>query len=164
MEGGGHGFKMGWVTYTFPEVLNRVYTNCIAAFNRRYGFDSNDGNTYLAGQLHLDKNIAYMNGVNTSKHAVGFMFRNTSESYETEAENRMVERNVAYRNKNGDFDLNQGAGATFIHNSWDVTNITDNSFISLDSTGIGGPRQEDGSLPDITFLKLTEPAKTIMGW
>ena len=42
-------------------------------------------------------------------------------------------------------------------NSWnDPPNITvsDADFLSVDSTGVTGPRQADGSLPDLDFLKL----------
>lgn len=39
--------------------------------------------------------------------------------------------------------------------------VTDADFVSVDSTGISGPRKADGSLPDINFLKLAQGSSLI---
>ena len=50
------------------------------------------------------------------------------------------------------------------HNNWNLSStrsLDEDDFISLDSTGITGPRQEDGSLPDLDFLKLAKSSALI---
>ncbi|HZY25619.1 MAG TPA: T9SS type A sorting domain-containing protein, partial [Bacteroidales bacterium] len=41
------------------------------------------------------------------------------------------------------------------HNNWDIPKtVTDGDFVSVNSTGVDGSRQADGSLPSISFLHL----------
>jgi hypothetical protein len=61
------------------------------------------------------------------------------------------------------------------HNTWDYSlygslsrwiptdtvTVTDDDFITVDSTGLTGARQADGSLPDLLFLKL-DPASDLV--
>lgn len=49
-------------------------------------------------------------------------------------------------------------------NSWDTPPnviVTDADFSSLNSTGMSGPRQSDGSLPDLNFLNLASTSDLI---
>jgi len=153
LEGGGHGYKMGWIP-TIGAPLNRLYRNCLAVNNRRMGWDTNEGNR-PCGVLQVENNIAYGNGV-------GYRVLNSSSSAEAE-QNRVYERNVAYNNGT-DFQLISGAGCTQIDNSWNVGGAESDWFVSLDASQLMRPRKADGSLPDIDFLELTEEAKTLMNW
>ncbi|MBN1788398.1 MAG: carbohydrate-binding protein [Sedimentisphaerales bacterium] len=48
------------------------------------------------------------------------------------------------------------------YNSWNSGfSVSSSDFVSLDPTGIDGPRQPDGSLPDLDFLKLVETSSLI---
>jgi signal peptidase I len=163
LEGGGHGFKMGWVSVIDPTIVNRLYKHCIAAYNRRYGFDSNDQG-YYAGALHLFNNTSYNNGYRESgKVAAGFYVYNTLDTDERELR-RELKNNISYANKNGDILVGDNGLYTHEHNSWDSPpglSISDASFLSVDSSGLTGPRQEDGSLPDMDFLKLAPGSAAI---
>lgn len=161
LQGGGHGFKMGWISDP-TGILNREYVNCIAAYNKGHGWDSNDQG-YESGSFYVAKNIAYHNGHAQSKKRVGFCVYNTSSSSEVER-TRVYESNIAYDNRDGDLWLVSDAACTEIHNSWNIGTVSSSWFVSLDSTGLAGPRQADGSLPDIDFLKLTQESKNRMGW
>jgi len=161
MEGGGHGFKMGWISDPVPGVLNRTYKHCIAAYNRKYGFDSNDQG-YQAGALRLYNNTSYHNGY-MGKRAAGFIVYNTQDGSSRELE-RVYKNNISYANEHGDIQVISDAVYTHQNNSWDnppgIT-ITSSTFISTDSTGLSGPRRANGSLPKLDFLKLNPSSSAV---
>ncbi|MFB0517200.1 MAG: right-handed parallel beta-helix repeat-containing protein [Candidatus Neomarinimicrobiota bacterium] len=47
------------------------------------------------------------------------------------------------------------------YNSWNGFLVTESDFISLDSTGVTGPRDENGGLPQLDFLHLAEGSSLI---
>lgn len=163
LEGGGHGFKMGWVQHVDPAIVNRVYKNCIAAYNRRYGFDSNDQG-YYSGTLRLYNNTSYHNGYfNEGKVAAGFIVYKTLSTQARELE-RVYLNNISFANEHGDILIIQDGVYTHERNSWDDPPgivITEAAFLSTDSTGLSGPRKADGSLPDLDFLKLSPDSPAI---
>lgn len=163
LEGGGHGFKMGWVSEIDPSIVNRLYKNCIAVYNRRYGFDSNDQG-YDCGALHLYNNTSYHNGhFGEGKVGAGYIVYNTLDTDERELR-RVYKNNISYANEHGDILIGDNGIYTHENNSWDSPpNITinDDTFLSTDSTGLSGPRQADGSLPDLDFLKLAPGSPAI---
>ncbi len=163
VEGDGHGFKMGWINES-PVTLKRYYHNCIAAFNRASGFTSNDQG-YIAYEMHLYNNTAYHNGYYDEypNPVYGFYIYNTISSSERELTRSLI-NNISYDNESGPIKLGTGAVCTNIYNSWNNppgVNITDRDFVSLDSTGLSGPRQADGSLPNLNFLKLSSESSLI---
>jgi len=163
LEGGGHGFKMGWVAAIDPDIVNRLYKNCIAAYNRRYGFDSNDQG-YYCGSLQLYNNTSYHNGYyGEGKVAAGFYVYNTLDTDARELL-RIYKNNISYANEHGDIIVGKNGIYTHENNSWDNppgVRITDASFISTDSSGLAGPRRSDGSLPDLDFLKLASGSPAV---
>lgn len=157
LEGGGHGFKMGWITEPVPDKVNRLYKNCLAAYNRQYGFNTNDQG-YKCGGLHVFNNTSYHNGYHEdwSRLTAGFYVYNTNDSDEREY-SRVYKNNIGFSNEDSDIITGKGAVYTHEHNSWDSppgVSLSSKIFLSTDSTGLSGPRQEDGSLPDLDFLKL----------
>jgi hypothetical protein len=49
-----------------------------------------------------------------------------------------------------------------ITNTWQLTDsVTVSDFISLDTTGVRGPRKTDGSLPDLPFMHLASDSHLI---
>jgi hypothetical protein len=64
---------------------------------------------------------------------------------------------------NGTIRNCDGAGIDASHNSWDISEIkvSADDFISIDTTGVFGPRKEDGSLPDVKFLRLKKGSDLI---
>lgn len=63
-----------------------------------------------------------------------------------------LRNNISYNNGSSDiFQSNQIRD----HNSWDSgVTVTNADFVSVDGSSLDDPRQEDGSLPVITFLHL----------
>jgi len=144
---------MGWIP-TIGADTNRVYINNLAVNNRNTGWDTNEGNR-PCGVLHTERNIAYGNGT-------GYRVLDSSSGVEQER-NRVYESNVAYNNGRN-FYLVPGAGCAEIGNSWNIGTVTSGWFVNLDASQLMRPRKADGSLPDITFLELTEEAKQLMNW
>lgn len=69
----------------------------------------------------------------------------------------IMRNNVGFPNKNTNM-----TGVDTAANTWDL-NITPSAadFESVDDTGFMGPRQADGSLPDIPFMKLKAGSQMI---
>ncbi|GEM_PF-377844 len=153
LQGGGHGFKMGWVSEITQGLVNRIYRNCFAAFNRKRGWDTNDQGAQ-SGSFEVFNNTAY-------KNQEGFRIFETSDSQSNELR-RIYRNNVAYANTSKDLALGNGAYYTHSNNSWD-SNITlsQSDFATLDTAGLAAPRKADGSLPDMYALTLSSGSKLI---
>jgi hypothetical protein len=162
LQGGGHGFKIGFV-YLEPIYLSRVLKNCISCYNRVSGITTNDMNT-ACQIMHIYNNTSYHNGYfpKWSGSVYGFYVYNTKHSNETEL-NRIFRNNISFDNEGGSIHIEIGASYSHDHNSWDVpVALTSTDFVSLDSTGISGPRQIDGSLPYLRgFLMLNPTSKAV---
>ncbi len=159
---GGHGFKLGFVpkgSISIP--LQRKVVNCVAAFNRHTGFTTNDGG-YPSQTMQIYNNIAYHNGYYPEyQGGNGFRIFSTTSADEEELK-RVYRNNIAYNNEAGEIFEIRDPVYTHSHNSWDSNvSISSSDFLSVDSTGIMGPRQADGSLPELDFLKLVEGSDLI---
>ncbi len=159
LEGDGHGFKLGWVEFESGK-LRRVIRNCIAAYNRQSGMCTNDFGYDVVCRMNIYNNTIYHNGyyVNWPNNPYGIYVDNTAGTDAAEL-TRVFKNNISYKNEYGSVFVGDGAVYTNEYNSWNSlpgVNITDADFVSIDSTGLSGPRQADGSLPDLNFLKLTK--------
>lgn len=166
LEGGGNGFKIGFIPQASSIPLLRVVKNSIAAFNRASGLTTNDNNNYTIAPANIYNNVAYHNGYYPEwKNSVyGFYLYNTTGTDAQELQ-RLFRNNISYANQTspvGD-GYYHDVLYTHSHNSWDISGLTvsDADFLSVDSTGISGPRQADGSLPALNFLKLAPASKLI---
>jgi hypothetical protein len=160
-DGDGIGIKIGLTDYKTTGVKRRIH-NCITAFNLETGLNTNDRNNIAKG-MEIYNNISYRNGYKgATAPAFGYYICNTSSSDEQEL-TRIFRNNIAFDNEGGPIGVARYALYTHDHNSWDIPiTLTDNDFVSLDSTGISGPRKPDGSLPDLNgFLKLKAGSKAI---
>ncbi len=147
--GGGHGFKLGYT----PDILTidpqRIVIHCLAAFNRVTGFDTNDNGHYCQAMI-VYNNTAYHNGFEDYEGG-GHGFRILVP---VNLAHRIYRNNLSYGNELGDLFKSEYQHE---NNSWDLAGsitVTGQDFLSLDSTGLSGPRQADGSLPYLNFLKL----------
>ena len=143
---GINGFKLGLAEIE-SENLGKRITNCLAAFEPNAGFTTNDDRC-VAKWMELYNNISFRNDY-------GFFIEHTNSSNERELK-RIFKNNVSFNNNTNLF-LAGGVVYTHEYNSWEAppgVTLTSADFISLDTTGITGPRKADGSLPDINFLKL----------
>jgi hypothetical protein len=164
LEGGGWGFKLGWSNIPNDGLVKRKVVNCLAVYNRRSGFDSNDA-AYPSQCLNIFNNTSYHNGYLGGATAYGFSVNNTADTDENELR-RILKNNIAYANETGNMYVATNALYTHEYNSWDIPlTLTDADFISVDSTGITAPRQADGSLPDNDCYKyFLRPSSTFIGY
>lgn len=132
--GDGNGFKTGG---SDDKDLrhNAVYEACIAAGNVHDGFDHNSNR----GSVTLLNCAAHDNGSN-----INFSTSNIAAS--------LTIKNTISLGTNGGLN----ATATDItHNSWqNGLSATADDFVSVDTALLKAPRQRDGSLPNIDYLRL----------
>ena len=145
--GNGNGFKLG-ITETStawaedPPVL-RTITNSITYGNRTNGVHQNG--SYCATQFY--NNIAYDNG------DYGFWMASYNIPH-------IFKNNISYANG---YTATTTAASIVEHNTFLVGtnqtnpsfNVTDGDFISIDPSGLTGPRQANGDLPVLQFLHLS---------
>ena len=131
----GNGFKVGG---SDNKDLKHNFTliNCLSFYNKAKGFDQNNN----MGNMLFYNCTAYGNVGNDYSIPRAIASGKTAE----------VKNCVLF---NGTTNL-----ASFVvqeSNSWDSNFTVDaTDFMSVDTTGISGPRKSDGSLPDIEFMHL----------
>lgn len=143
--GDGNGFKTGG---SDDKLLkhNAIYKNCIAAGNVQDGFDHNSNR----GHIEIYNCSAYMNGRNIS-----FSTTNIAAS--------LTIKNTASLSGNSN-DSFSGTTIDITNNSWQNGIINNSSdFVSLNLDLLSSPRQADGSLPNIDFMKLVSGSDLIDG-
>jgi uncharacterized repeat protein (TIGR02059 family) len=150
--GNGNGFKFGAQTDHSTEHL-RTLTNCLAFHNRAAGIAQNGGDQITWAY----NNTAYHNADNPNEYDLNFEFDcGTSVKH-------ILRNNISYANQHpANLQANWDAASTQDHNTWNggVT-LNDGDFVSLDTTGVSGPRGTDGELPDLNYLKL-EPGSDLI--
>jgi hypothetical protein len=141
-SGNGNGFKMGG---NYLE-HNATLKNCLTFDNKSKGFDQN----HDLGSMTLYNCTSYRNtGNNYSIY----------EALDT-GKTLTLMNCMEFGNKR-----NIGAFAVLITDSWmsPPFAVTPSAadFMSLDTTGVRGPRKSDGSLPDINFMHLAPGSQFI---
>ncbi|RPI00731.1 MAG: DUF1565 domain-containing protein, partial [Ignavibacteriae bacterium] len=142
--GNGEGFKLGPKQSPSTTNVLRTVTNCLAFENYATGFSCLNAGYYNFYSV-LYNNTAYKNrkGYNYSDAGMVTTLRN----------------NIDYANGTVP-SIN--AANTHNHNTWNGgVSVTDADFVSCSSSGIDGPRQADGSLPVLNFLKLSPTSDLI---
>ncbi|HEY6077571.1 MAG TPA: right-handed parallel beta-helix repeat-containing protein, partial [Polyangiaceae bacterium] len=140
-SGNGNGFKVG----SSQKGVRHIVRHNVAWKNKAAGFYANHssgGNTWL-------NNTSYMNGTQYNMLASPAGDSASTIILTGDLVHRM-RNNIGFPNKN----TNMG-GVDSMFNTWDL-NITEaaTAFASTSDAGALGPRQADGSLPAIDFLKL----------
>jgi hypothetical protein len=140
-DGNGNGFKVG----SSQTGIRHVVQNCVAWKNKAAGFYANHssgGNTWL-------NNTSYMNSVQYNMLASP-PGDSTTAIVLTGDKVHKLRNNVGFPNKNTNM-----SGVDALTNTWDLgINESNNDFVSTMDAGSTGPRQADGSLPAVDFLKL----------
>jgi hypothetical protein len=147
--GDGDGFKLGYSDKGYEAGVQRTLYNCISANNKLMGFDeSMDIPTSM--DMVVYNCIAYNNSSD-----FGFRFYQPSGTGVTTLRN-----NIAYLNK---YNYQGRARNITDHNTWDAGApiVTNADFQSVNIAGMDGPRQRDGSLPDLKFLHLASGSALI---
>lgn len=142
--GNGNGFKIG----SSKTGIRHVVRNCLAWGNRASGFYAN----HSSGGNDWFNNTSYDNGTQFN------MLASTWDANGNRTDGvilmgelaHLMRNNVGYPNDNTNM---QGVDSEW--NSWDLGLVpSDADFVSLSDEGMLGPRQPDGSLPNLDFLKL----------
>lgn len=145
-DANGNGFKMGG---SDNKDLKHNFTlkNCVAFYNKSKGFDQNS-------------NIGTMIIYNGSSY--GNKGRNFSISTTLASGKTCTVANCVSFNASTGGGISLGSFVNQITNSWmSPFVVTSDDFVSLDTTGVSGPRGSDGSLPKINFLRLKETSDLI---
>jgi hypothetical protein len=133
-----------------------VVKNCLAFQNKAKGFDQNSN----TGSISFLNCTSYNNGIGTP----GGHF-NYSVSAPLAIGNTLTVINCISLGSNGVDLLNPN----LVTNSWDdhsvfptaLTTASPADFVSLDTTGVRGLRQHDGSLPVLDFMHLAAGSQFI---
>ena len=161
----GEGFKLGGFNVGgpgpagMPTTLKKYLDHCISFENSGTGYSANMQAQY-SHQMQLVNCVAYNNGNDGFGFGVGrsagiaMIFKNNIAANNNKLQSGAdwvydglstnVSNNVWMSTYNG---VNYGNLAPGIQ-------ATSADFLSVTSTGVTGPRQADGSLPNINFLKL----------
>lgn len=111
--------------------------------NRFIGFNQNNGNI----------NMIFYNNIAFDNDYTGFSIGQFNNEI-------IAQNNISYNDRNiGEFIV-----ANNDHNTWNTSlglTVSDVDFVSTDSSGVSGKRQLDGSLPNLTFLKLANGSDLI---
>jgi hypothetical protein len=143
-SGNGSGFKMGGGDDGNADSLRHNVTliNCLAFDNRAAGFHQNNNR----GSMTLLNCTGYRNGTNFS---IPGPLKSGSVATIT---NGLVLGSAG----------SLAAHVVQTTNSWmPQFTVTSGDFLSIDTTGMRGPRKPDGSLPDVTFMHLAEGSPLI---
>ncbi len=138
-KGNGNGFKLGG-NYT---AHNATLHDCISVLNTVKGFDQNNDN----GTMTIYNCTGYMNSPDYgfSNSSYGSLVIKNSATLASKSSNKFAAKTT-----------------TNINNSWSTGfSCTTSDFLSLDYTQMLNARQEDGSLPEITFLHLKSTSTMI---
>jgi len=142
--GNGNGFKLGGGDNGNADSLrhNMILKNCLAFDNRVKGYDQNNNR----GSMTLLNCTAYRNGTN---YAISGPIRSTSV---------VTVKNCVSLGAYGSL----GSYTLQATNSWMPQFIVNNAdFLSIDTTGVRGPRNPDGSLPYVAFMHLASGSDLI---
>lgn len=155
--GDGNGFKGGgYGKHTADEIPAPVPRTtvkfCLAVHNKASGFYSNH---HLNGSDWFN-NTAYRNGINFN-----MLNRLKDNVTDVPGYDHKMRNNLGYKGAKEVQNLDE-AKCDLSHNYFELhMEATDDDFLSLDETQLTAPRQPDGSLPDISFMKLKPRSKFV---
>lgn len=157
-RGDGTGFKSGGFgmgTVKAGTVAPRnVVRNCIAWSNKQQGFYAN----HDLGGLDFLNNSAFRNKRNFNM----VNRKSIEEAVDVDGYDHVLKNNLAYKSTLSGADcVNIDTALCTVENNTFLPEmkLSDSDFESLDASQLLRPRKEDGSLPDITFLRLKESSK-----
>ncbi len=140
-DGNGNGFKVG----SSKTGVRHVVRNSLAWGNYANGFYAN----HSSGGNDWYNNTSYDNGTQYNLLASDPNDSSITIILMGELVHRM-RNNIGFPDDN----TNMG-GVDTAFNTWDLgITLAEADFASVDDTGAMGPRQADGSLPDLEFMKL----------
>lgn len=177
VKGGGWKSEIDMVSRKNTSILQIYIHNCLAVDNEMQGFNTNDGEGDPEFRGHWYNNFSYRNGhthANGTRWGLGYVDFARNPSDTVGIWDHLYSNNLSYNNWGatvsevkiypGDY-LQSGSYnvARSYTNYFDVygTSVNDLDFVSLDTTGLCGARQSDGSLPATNFGKLASTSNLI---
>ncbi|GAB6012352.1 right-handed parallel beta-helix repeat-containing protein [Viscerimonas tarda] len=160
--GNGAGFKSGGygmkATATPPAVIPRnVVRFCLAVENKAQGFYAN----HHLGGIDFYNNTSYRNPSNYNM----ICRKDANTAVDVAGYGHNIKNNVSYSPRTADSHISNinYAESKVQNNSWDFSTFTlsNSDFRSIDVSQLTLPRQADGSLPDIDFLKPSATSQLI---
>jgi len=154
--GDGAGFKSGgYGMSTNPKVPNPIPRHivrfCLAYYNKNQGFYANH---HLEGII-WHNNTGYQNPSNFNM----LNRKSATETVDVDGYGHTIKNNLSFSprsSSNHIINVDQSK-CSISNNSFLSTILTSSShFVSTDPSELTRPRKEDGSLPDIDFMKLKE--------
>lgn len=148
--GDGNGFKLGgygtWSASQLPATIPRhVIRQSLAVRNRSAGFYAN----HQPGGIDLINNSAYLNSVNFN-----LLCRAANNSKDVPGYKHKLSNNLGYKGRSEVTNLNRDA-CDLAANSFDLKlRLADRDFHSLNESDLVQPRQPNGELPIVPFMKL----------
>lgn len=147
--GDGNGFKLGGYGISggpVPDIIPRhTIRQSMAVRNRASGFYAN----HQPGGIDMFNNSAYLNGVNFN-----LLGRNASHTADVPGYGHTLKNNLSYKGRKEltNVDTSQ---CQLIANSFDSSmKLEDGDFQSLDLSELIQPREANGDLPVVPFMKL----------
>ena len=161
--GDGNGFKAGGYAHDTADKLPNIIPRntikfCIAARNKANGFYSNH---HLGGNDWYN-NSAYLNSTNFNM--LNRPSRDDADNIDGPGYDHVLKNNLSYQKSLAfkNIDNIDTSKNTLVTNSWQLNlSLSDTDFKSLDINLLTSPRQEDGSLPDVDFMKPAQGSKII---
>ena len=152
--GNGNGIKGGGFDLPPTRVPanppSHIIRNCLSFLNLGNGFDAN----FEPVGDHWTNNTGYMNGANFNMH--GTLADGTTANV------GILRNNIAF----GGAAITNATGTMVdtAYNSWDAAmgvSVSAADFQSTSIAGMDGPRQADGSLPCLPFMRLAQGSDLI---
>ena len=128
-----------------------VVTNCLAWSNKQAGFYAN----HHLGGLDFSNNTSYRNKRNFNM----VNRKSIEEAVDVDGYEHHLRNNLSYKPTLADANcVNINMDLCILENNTFLpsVSVSDSDFESLDASQLLRPRKADGSLPEITFLKLRE--------
>lgn len=142
--GNGAGFKIGGFGNPpddYPDQIpQHTVRFCVSFNNRVQGFYQN----------HHPVANYYYNNTSYNNRSANFNMLGYDLAAGADAGRGVLRNNIAFTGT----ALTSAGGTDAANNTWNLTSIsvTSADFLSIDSTGMAGPRTADGTLPDVRFL------------
>lgn len=148
--GDGNGFKLGGYGVSggfVPSIVPRHEIRLsLAVRNKASGFYAN----HQPGGIDMFNNSAYLNSVNFN-----LLGRNGEHTADVPGYGHILKNNLGYKGRTEVSNLDT-AKCELAANSFDLKlPLEDRNFKSLDPSDLVGPRQPNGDLPVIPFMRLT---------
>ena len=149
--GDGNGFKAGGYGISHdPNTPSAIPRNtvrfCLAVHNKANGFYANH---HLGGDDWFN-NSAYKNAINYN-----MLNRNPDHLSDVPGYGHNMKNNLGYGARNAETANLDSVNSNIVNNYFNLpVSVTSGDFVSLDESLLSAPRQADGSLPAIDFMRL----------